>query len=88
MKIKLVQSGGFLPVTKEAVTDADWTEEDSEELLKHIAINDGASSPIRDGIDYTLEIGGREVMVNLEKASGKYATVLNKLKKDLKVVKT
>lgn len=88
MKIKLVQSGGFLPITKEAVTEVDWSKEDSNHFLDQIAIKDSAGSPVRDGIDYTIEIDGREVPVSLEKASGKYATVLNQLKNDLKIVKT
>jgi len=88
MKIKLVQSGGFLPVIKEAVTEVDWTKEESEEILSQIAVEgDSKSSPVRDGIDHTIEIGGKEVTVNLEKVSGKYARVFDQLKKNLKIVK-
>jgi hypothetical protein len=89
MKIKLVQSGGLLPVTKEAVTDVDWTNEESEKILSQIAVDDSKkSSQVRDGIDHTIEINNKEVTVNLEKASGKYAEVFDHLKKNLKIVKT
>ncbi|MEP7141223.1 MAG: hypothetical protein ABI707_00070 [Ferruginibacter sp.] len=89
MKIKLVQSGGLLPVTKEAVTEVDWTKDESEHLLNQIAVDDNQkSSMVRDGIDHTIEINNKEVAVNLEKASGKYAEVFDHLKKNLKIVKT
>ena len=89
MKIKLVQSGGLLPVTKEAVTDVDWTNEESENILNEIAVGDNQkSSLVRDGIDHTIEINNKEVTVNLEKASGKYAEVFDRLRKNLKIVKT
>ena len=89
MKIKLVQSGGFLPVTKEAVTEVDWTKEESDKILSQIAVKDNQkSSRVRDGIDHTIEIDNKEVTVNLEKASGKYAEVFDRLRKNLKIVKT
>lgn len=89
MKIKLVQSGGLLPVTKEAVTDVDWTKEESKKFLNEIAADDKKkSSQVRDGIDHTIEIDNKEVSVDLEKVSGKYAEVFDHLKKNLKIVKT
>ena len=89
MKIKLVQSGGLLPVTKEAVTDVDWTQEESKKFLNEIAADDNKkSSQVRDGIDHTIEIDNKEVPVDLEKVPGKYAEVLDHLKKNLKIVKT
>jgi hypothetical protein len=89
MKIKLVQSGGLLPVTKEAATEVDWTKEECESILSQIAVEENKkSSQIRDGIDHTIEINNKEVTVNLEKASGKYAEVFDRLKKNLKIVKT
>ncbi len=88
MKIKLVQSGGFLPVTKEAITDADLTKEECESMLKQIAVTaKHKSSPIRDGIGYTIEINNKEIDIDIEKASGKSAKILAHLKKNLKIVK-
>jgi len=89
MKIKLVQSGGLLPVTKEALTEVDWTKEECENILSQIALKDNNySSPVRDGIDYTIEINNKEVGVDLEKATGKYAEIFAQLKKNLKIVKS
>ncbi len=89
MKIKLVQSGGLLPVTKEAATDVDWSKEEVEKILSHIAVKDDKkSSQVRDGIDHTIEINNKEVPVDLDKASGKYAEVFDHLRKNLKIIKT
>ena len=89
MKIKLVQSGGILPVIKEAVTDVDWTKEESKKFLNEIATDDKKkSSQVRDGIDHTIEIDNKEVTVDLEKVPGKYAEVFDHLRKSLKIVKT
>ena len=88
MKIKLTQSGGFIPVTKEASAEVDWTKEESDQLMKQIAVT--ASQPpsqVRDGIGHTVEIDGKEIPVDVDKASGKFADVLDKLKMNLKIVK-
>ena len=89
MKIKLVQSGGFLPVTSEAVAEVNWTKEEIRKLLKEISLKQqhGASA-VRDGIDHTIEINRKEIPVDLGKASGKYAEVLAQLRDNLKIVKT
>ena len=89
MKIKLVQSGGFLPVTKEAVAEVNWTKEESEHILSHIMVDDSkTSSQVRDGIDHTIEINNKEVTVDLAKAPKKYAEIFDQLMKNLKIVKT
>jgi len=88
MKIKLTQSGGFIPITKEASTEVDWTREESEKLIKQIAVTSNQPpSQVRDGIGHTVEIDGKEIPVDVDKASGKFADVLEKLKKNLKIVK-
>lgn len=88
MKIKLVQSGGFLPVTKEAVTEADLSKEECENMLKQIAVTaKHKSSLVRDGIGYTIELNNKEIDIDIEKASGKSAEILEYLKKNMKIVK-
>ena len=89
MKITLVQSGGLLPVTRRASTEVDWTKEESDDVLRQITIPYSQEpSPVRDGIDFTLEINGSELTVDVDKASGKYARVFNHLKKNLQIVAT
>ena len=89
MIIKLVQSGGFIPLTKEASVDVDWCNEKSHQMIKQLAVPfDNSSSMVRDGIAYAIEIDGKVTPVNLDNASGKFAKVLNELKSNLKIVKT
>ena len=88
MKIKLTQSGGFIPITKEASAEVDWTKEESDKLLRQIAVTGNQPpSQVRDGIGHTVEIDGKEIPVDVDKASGKFADVLDKLKMNLKIVK-
>ncbi len=89
MKIKLIQTGGILPVTREATTQVDWTAEESEAMLKKITLSPGEiTAQVRDGMDHILEIDGKEVSVDITKAAGKFAAVLGDLKSNLKIVKT
>jgi hypothetical protein len=89
MKIKLVQSGGFLPVTSEAETEVNWSKEEVGKLLDQIRLKQGhGASALRDGIDHSIEIDHQEIPVDLAKASGKYAEVLGRLRDSLKIIKT
>ena len=89
MIIKLVQNGGVIPITKEAATKVDWTKDEINTMLKNVAITQTASnSQVRDGIDYTLEIDGEETPVDISKADGKFLDVFEKLKGNLKIIKT
>lgn len=84
-----MQNGGLLPIKKEASMEVDWSAEESEKLLKQIAVpGNQPPSMVRDGIDHTIEIAGKETPVNVDKASGKFAKVLKELKHNLKIVKT
>ena len=85
-----MQSGGLLPITKEASTEVDWTQEECASLLKEIAVpaNKSQKSLVRDGIDHSIEINGKETQINVEKAPGKFAVVLDQLKNNLKILKT
>ena len=89
MKIKLIESGGFIPLTKEAVAEVDWTPEECEKILGQIAVKqDKRASLKRDAIDHTIEIGSKEIPVDLENLKGPHKEVFNKLRSDLKIVKT
>lgn len=89
MKIKLIETGGILPVTKEASAEVDWTSVESEEIIKKITVSNTEINPgLRDGIDHILEINGKEISINLNKADGKFAAIFNELKSKLKIIKT
>lgn len=89
MKIKLIETGGILPITKVASAEVDWTSTECEAMLKKIAVlNTKDASGVRDGKDHILEINGKEITINLNKADGKFAAVLDELKTKLKIIKT
>ena len=86
MKIKLVRSGGFIPVTKAAETEVDLSENELASLLKIIQPNPSAPK-VKDGNYWELTIGSVVKPVDLEKVPDEYAFIFEKLKRDLKVVK-
>lgn len=89
MIIKLVQSGGIISIIKEASSKVNWTKEECDIMLKKIAVTNGAGNrQVRDGINYTLEIDGEEMSVDINKADGKFLEVFKKLKSHLKIIKT
>jgi hypothetical protein len=86
MKIRLVRTGGFIPVTKAAETEADLSEKDLNSLLK--TIKSSPSAPrVKDGNSWELTVGGVTTPVNPEKVPDQYKALFEKLKSDLKVVK-
>lgn len=87
MKIKLVQSGGFLPVTKVAVADVDWSDDEWGNLISVIGENEKIDSPARDALYHTLEANGKEVPVNLSKTPEAFRGVIEDLRAKLIIVK-
>jgi hypothetical protein len=86
MKIKLVRTGGFLPITKEAETEVDLSDTQVKHLLKVIQ-PDRISSPVKDGQYYLLEIGTSSISIDLEKVPDEYKALFSKLKNDLRIIK-
>jgi hypothetical protein len=86
MKIKLIRTGGFLPITKEAETDVNLSDKQVQKLLEIIQ-PDRIASPIKDGHYYILSIGSRSTEVDLEKVPDEYKAIFSKLKGDLKIMK-
>lgn len=86
MKIKLIRTGGFIPVTKVAEADVDLTEKELKGLLDSIRHNPSANR-IKDGTYYELSVGSSSTPVDLEKVPEKYKSLFGKLKNDLKILK-
>jgi hypothetical protein len=86
MKIKLIRTGGFIPVTKEAEADVNLSEVKVKELLEVIQ-PDRSVSPVKDGHYYLLEIGTKSTPVDLEKIPDEYEALFIRLKRDLKIIK-
>jgi hypothetical protein len=86
MKIKLIRTGGFLPITKEAEADVNLSDKQVNQLLEIIQ-PDRIASPIKDGHYYLLSIGTNRTPVDLEKVPEEYKALFSKLKGDLKIIK-
>ena len=86
MKIKLIRTGGFIPITKEAEADVNLSDKQVRQLLEVIQ-PDRIASPIKDGHNYLIEIGTNSTAVDLEKVPEEYKDLFSKLKGDLKIIK-
>ena len=86
MKIKLIRTGGFLPITKEAEADVNLSDQQVKQLIEIIR-PDPIPSPVKDGHYYLLDIGTKSTPVDLEKVPDEYKAIFSKLKDDLKIIK-
>jgi len=86
MKIKLIRTGGFIPVTKMAETEINITDSEMGILLKVIRA-EPESPRIKDGSYYELAVGSANIPVDLNKVPAEYQQLFIKLKEDLKIIK-
>jgi hypothetical protein len=86
MKIKLIRTGGFIPITKEAEADVNLSDKQVQQLLEIIQ-PDRIPSPIKDGNYYLLAIGTSSTPVDLEKVPDEYKALFSRLKGNLKIIK-
>jgi hypothetical protein len=86
MKIKLIRTGGFIPLTKAAETEVNLTDKELVSLLDIIQ-PDPDLHRVKDGNYYELTAGKYSSPVDLEKVPDEYKTLFSKLKSDLKIVK-
>jgi hypothetical protein len=86
MKIKLIRTGGFIPVIKAAEADVDISAREMAGLLVIIQ-HDPAAPRIKDGNSWELTVGCRNVPVDLEKVPDEYKAIFDQLKNDLKIIK-
>ncbi|HZY24419.1 MAG TPA: hypothetical protein VFE71_01225 [Bacteroidales bacterium] len=86
MKIKLIRTGGFIPITKVAETEVDFTDQELIRLIEVIK-PDPLAPRIKDGNNYQLSAGTKNTLVDLEKVPDEYRELFNKLKSELKIIK-
>ena len=86
MKIKLVRTGGFIPVTKAAEGDLDLSDKQLTALLGMIQSNPAAGK-VKDGNYWEITVGNVVTPVDLEKIPDEYRGVFDKLKGEMKIVK-
>jgi hypothetical protein len=85
MKIKLIRTGGIIPITKAAEAEVEITAHELEGLLEKIQ-PDSPAGRIKDGNYYELTAGNSRTPVDLEKIPDEYKALFSKLKSDLKII--
>ena len=86
MKIKLIRTGGFIPITKMAEVEVNFTDKELVRLIEVIK-PDPSAQRIKDGNYYQLYVGTRSTPVDLEKVPEEYNELFSKLKNSMKIVK-
>jgi len=86
MIIKLIRTGGFIPLTKTAEVEVELSEQELAALLEKIQSAHDASR-IKDGTSYTIIVGNETTPVDLDKVPPKYQALFSKLKQDLQIIK-
>ena len=86
MKVKLIRTGGFIPVTKVAETEVNLTDKELVSLLDIIQ-PDKRAYRVKDGNYYELSAGKYCSPVDLGKIPDEYKALFNKLKSEMKIVK-
>ncbi len=86
MKIKLVRSGGFIPIIKAAEAEVNLTDQELAGLLDIIKSSPNAPR-IKDGNYYELTVGSNSTPVDLEKVPDEYKALFVRMKGDLRIVK-
>lgn len=86
MKIKLIRTGGFIPITKVAESEVNLSDKELASLL--VIIKPDSDAPrIKDGNYYELTVGSASTPVDLEKVPDEYKALFSKLKNDLRIIK-
>ena len=86
MKIRLIRTGGFIPLTKAAETEVNLSDNELVSLLEVIR-TDPTARRIKDGNCYELKIGNNSTPVDLGKVPEKYNSLFNKLKSEMKIIR-
>jgi hypothetical protein len=86
MKIKLIRTGGFIPLTKVAETEVNISDNELVKLIEMIQ-PDASGIRIKDGNYYELAVGSKSTPVDLDKVPEKYKDLFSKLKNDLRIIK-
>jgi len=86
MNIKLLRTGGLIPVKKSAEIETNLTDVQLERLIKFLK---SAPEPPRfkDGTNYILTAGDIVAHIDPDKVPEEFKTLLDQLKRELKFIK-
>ena len=87
MEISLVRIGGIIPILKKASINVDFNNKEIDELINLIKVND-APGKMRDNTQYQIIYNGTSFNIDLDKVPQKYKETFEKLKNDLKIIKS
>lgn len=87
MKIRLVRTGGIIPVKKQSEIDVSWTETDVQQLKIAAETLVSSTDKIRDGVYYHIQSETETFGIDWLKIPSKYRNILEKLKDKLVIVK-
>jgi hypothetical protein len=85
MRITLLRTGGFIPMTKKAETEVNWSDEEMEKLMDKIRTENDEPGNKRDATSYQLMYDGGTCPIDIEKVPPEYSSTFNELKNNLKV---
>jgi hypothetical protein len=86
MKIKLIRTGGFIPLTKMAEIEVALTEKEIISLLDSMQPEPNAHR-IKDGNYYEVTVGKYRSPVDIEKVPDRYKDLFDKLKSNLSIIR-
>ena len=85
MKIRLIRTGGIIPITRAAEAEVEISSRELAGLLEKIQ-PDPSAPRIKDGNYYELTAGSSRAPVDLEKIPDEYKALFSKLKSDLRII--
>lgn len=86
MKIKLIRTGGFIPLTKVAEAEVNFSENELVKLIEIIK-PDPSTHRVKDGNYYQLTFGSNSAPVDLEKVPEEFKELFSRMKNDMRIVK-
>jgi hypothetical protein len=87
MLITLIRTGGFIPITKKAEKEVDWSESEMRQLLDQIEKKDEGPGQARDATEYQLMYNAGTFSIDWDKIPAKYKKMFDELKDNLAIVK-
>ena len=86
MNIKLLRTGGIIPVKKSAEIESNLQDEELERLVKFLKTAPEVPR-LKDGTNYIVTAGDVTAQIDPEKVPEEFKTLFDQLKRELKFIK-